>query len=77
MEGINVVMPQEDMVISEIDRAELKASRSRKRVFELLQKASQSTAARSDMPIHVIKICIAKNSMLHSNETLCRKPLKS
>lgn len=46
MEGINVVMPQEDMVISEADKAELKASRSRKRVFDLLAKACQEDTAR-------------------------------
>ncbi len=46
MEGITVVMPEEDMVISKIDEAELKLSRSRKRVAELLVKASQSRAER-------------------------------
>lgn len=46
MEGISVVTPQEDMIISKADEAELKVSRSRKRVVELLVKASESTAER-------------------------------
>ena len=44
MEGIQVVMPREDMVVSEADQAELKASRARKRVFDLLCKAGQGAA---------------------------------
>lgn len=50
MEGISVVMPQEDMVVSKADEAELKLSRSKKRVTELLMKASQSSPARCISP---------------------------
>jgi len=44
MEGIRVVIPQEGMQVSSVDLAELKACRVRKRVFDLLEGASQNPA---------------------------------
>ena len=54
MEGISVMMPEEDMVISKADEAELKLSRSRKRVVDLLLKASQNTVQRCIWISHII-----------------------
>lgn len=45
MEGIRVVIPQEGMLVSSLDLAEMKASRVRKRVYDLLEAASQAPAA--------------------------------
>ena len=44
MEGIRVVIPRDGMQVSEADQAELKASRVRKRVYDLLEGASQTPA---------------------------------
>lgn len=46
MDDISVMLPPEDMVISSMDESDLKRSRARKRVFELLQTASQGTDKR-------------------------------
>jgi hypothetical protein len=45
MEGIRVVIPKEGMLVSSLDLAEMKASRVRKRVYDLLQGATQAPGA--------------------------------
>lgn len=44
MEGIRVVIPRDGMQVSAADQAELKSSRVRKRVYDLLEGASQTPA---------------------------------
>ena len=42
MEGIKVCMDPQQMIPTPIDEAEMKASRQRKRVFDIMRKAAEA-----------------------------------
>ena len=46
MEGITVSIDSADMKLTDLDQKELKSSRVRKRVYDLLEKASLPDAER-------------------------------
>ena len=46
MDNINVILNPKDLVLTEHDEAELKNSRARKRVYDLLVQASSNQPAR-------------------------------
>ena len=46
MEGVTVHIPQDTLVVTPVDEAEMKATRLKPRVYDILHKASQKPANR-------------------------------
>jgi adrenodoxin-NADP+ reductase len=46
LEGVSIHIPSESMVVTQADKAEMKASRAKKRVFEILSNAAKADAQK-------------------------------
>ena len=54
MEGVDVHIPQDTLVVTPVDEAEMKATRMKRRVYDILQKAAlkKSRSALITSPKH-------------------------
>ena len=73
--GVQVHIPQEALQLTEADRAEMKASRIKKRVYDILKTACEAPASGQAFPLLDIKASRMKKSVYDILKTACEAPV--